>query len=65
MAAASAFCTVLNAAIATPGWPISRPPKISCNIGEATPMMPIEAETFSSSTPQISQNCGVLWALSR
>ena len=25
-------------------------------------MMPIEAETFSSSTSQISQNCGVLCA---
>ena len=36
------------------------PPKISCSIGEAMPIMPMPAETLRHSTAQISQNCGVL-----
>ena len=47
------------------GIPISLPAKISCNIGEAMPITPMPADTFSVSTHQISQNCGVLCALSR
>ena len=45
--------------------PISLPAKISCNIGEAMPITPMPADTFSVSTHQISQNCGVLCALLR
>lgn len=48
-----------------PGWPISAPPKISCSIGEAIASTPMPAETFIISAIQISQNCGVLCALSR
>src|SRR5258708_34001120 len=47
------------------GKPISLPAKISCNIGEAMPITPMPAETLRQSTHQISQNCGVLCALSR
>ena len=46
----------------TPDWPIRSPAKISCSIGEAMPITPMPAETFSVSTHQISQNCGVLCA---
>ena len=45
-----------------PAWPISEPAKISCSIGEAMPITPMPAETLRVSTPQISQNCGVLCA---
>src|SRR5579864_3265606 len=47
------------------GNPISLPAKISCNIGEAMPITPMPADTFKHNTHQISQNCGVLCALSR
>jgi hypothetical protein len=40
----------------TSGWPISGPPKISCNIGDAMPTTPIPAETFLHSTIQVHQN---------
>ena len=44
------------------GRSISLPPNTSCNMGDATPMIPMEADTLRRSTPQISQNCGVLCA---
>src|SRR5215469_6398483 len=47
------------------GNPISLPAKISCSIGDAMPITPMPADTFKQSTHQISQNCGVLCALSR
>src|ERR1700745_3395320 len=47
------------------GNPISLPAKISCSIGDAMPITPMPADTFRQSTHQISQNCGVLCALSR
>src|SRR5277367_1538695 len=65
IAAIEAFCATLNALKPTSGNPISLPAKISCNIGDAMPITPIPAETFRHSTHQISQNCGVLCALSR
>jgi hypothetical protein len=39
-----------------------RPPKTSCSIGDAIPMMPMPAVTFRQRTPQTSQNCGVFKA---
>src|ERR1700710_1347786 len=60
-----AFCVALSALKPTSGRPISLPAKISCSIGEAMPITPIPADTFKHSTHQISQNCGVLCALSR
>src|SRR6202000_2838771 len=65
IAAIVAFCSTLSALKPTSGNPISLPAKISCNIGEAMPITPIPADTFRHSTHQISQNCGVLCALSR
>src|ERR1700754_4952934 len=65
IAAMVAFCVVSNALKPTAGSPISLPAKISCNIGEAMPITPMPADTFKHNTPQISQNCGVLCALSR
>ena len=44
------------------GWPINAPPKVSCSIGAAAPMMPIPAETFIHNTIHNNQNCGVLCA---
>src|ERR1700761_8645663 len=62
----------INVSCSTESWlklkagkPISLPAKISCNIGEAMPITPMPADTFKHSTHQISQNCGVLCALSR
>src|SRR5262245_10512827 len=63
--AACAFCASLNCAKPTEGSPNSLPPKVSCSIGEAAPMMPMPAETLRHSTAQISQNCRVLWAFLR
>lgn len=42
--------------------PISEGPNTSCSIGEATEITPMPALTFSISTVQISQNCGVFQA---
>src|ERR1700726_289425 len=62
IAAMEAFCATLSALKDRSGRPISLPAKISCNIGEAMPITPMPADTFKQSTPQISQNCGVLCA---
>src|SRR3981081_1718841 len=56
------FCSTVSALKPTFGNPISLPAKISCNIGEAMPLTPLPADTLGQSTPQISQNCGVLCA---
>ena len=60
--AALAFWSSVKLAKPTDGSPNSLPPKVSCNIGAAAPMMPMPAETLRQSTAQISQNCAVLWA---
>src|SRR6201995_3645891 len=60
-----AFWATVNALKPTSGSPINLPPKISCNIGDAMPITPMPADTLRQSTHQISQNCGVLCALSR
>src|ERR1700729_155598 len=65
IAAMLVFCAALSALKPTSGKPISLPAKISCSIGDAMPITPIPADTLRHSTHQISQNCGVLWALSR
>src|ERR1700760_249545 len=65
MPAIVTFCSALSALNPTSGKPINLPAKTSCNIGEAMPITPMPAETFRQSTHQISQNCGVLCALSR
>ena len=39
--------------------PISDPPKTSCNMGDAMPIMPIPALTFMHSTIHTSQNWGI------
>ena len=49
----------------TSGWPNSEPAKISCSMGEAMPITPMPALTFSMSTNHTSQNCGVLCASRR
>ena len=56
------FCSGDSALKVRSGIPISLPAKISCSIGEAIPITPMPADTFRHSTPQISQNCGVLCA---
>src|SRR6476646_6366285 len=60
--AACAFCASLNCPKPTEGSPNNLPPKVSCSIGAAAPMMPMPAETLRQSTAQISQNCAVLCA---
>ena len=60
----SVFCAASSAEKPVSGWPIRLPPKISCNIGEAIERTPMPADTLRQSTPQISQNCGVLCAFS-
>ena len=62
MPAIVAFCVASSWLKPTSGSPISLPPKISCSIGEAMPITPMPADTLRHSTPQISQNCGVLCA---
>src|SRR5882757_10210064 len=62
IAAICAFCDASSALKPTLGSPISLPAKISCSIGEAMPITPMPADTLRQSTPQISQNCGVLCA---
>src|ERR1700710_1550735 len=65
MPAIVAFWATVSALKPTSGSPMSLAAKISCSIGEAMPITPIPADTFRQSTHQISQNCGVLCALSR
>ena len=65
IAAICAFWPTSSALNFTPGNPIRLPAKISCSIGDAMPITPMPADTFKQSTHQISQNCGVLCALSR
>src|SRR5262245_61254194 len=65
IAAMATRCSGVSALNLTPGNPINEPAKISCSIGEAMPITPMPAETLRHSTHQISQNCGVLCALSR
>ena len=50
MLATRAFWSGLSAANGA-STPIRRPPKISCNIGDAMPMMPMPALTFRSQLP--------------
>ena len=65
IAAIIVFCSAVSWLKVRSGSPISLPAKISCSMGEAMPITPMPAETFKQSTHQISQNCGVLCALSR
>src|ERR1700719_4188925 len=65
MPAINVFCSTESWLKLKAGKPISLPAKISCSIGEAMPITPMPADTFKHSTHQISQNCGVLCALSR
>ncbi len=65
IAAMATFCSPLSALNFRSGKPIREPAKISCSIGEAMPITPMPADTLRQSTHQISQNCGVLCALSR
>jgi Glycosyltransferase family 20 len=62
IAAANVFCASENCTKPTDGSRNSAPPNVSCNIGDAAPMIPIPAETLRHRTAQISQNCGVLCA---
>ena len=59
MAAMAVFCRSSSCSERDVRTPISRPPKISCSIGEAMPSTPMPALTLRHSTAQISQNCGV------
>src|SRR6476619_6297988 len=60
--AACAFCASLNCPKPTEASPNNLPPKVSCSMGAAAPIMPVPAETSRQSTAQISQNCSVLCA---
>ena len=60
--AALAFWSSVKSAKPTEASPNSAPPKVSCNIGAAAPIMPMPAETLRQSTAQSSQNCTVLCA---
>ena len=62
IAATRAFWPASSAEKPRSGRPIRRPPKISCNIGDAMPSTPMPADTLRQSTTQIIQKASVLCA---